>query len=69
MKIQKIQNKPLTTKEFIIMVVIGIIIWYTPKWFFGIDGIIISGLLPIIGFGIGYLVVMLLRKIKKRKNK
>ena len=63
------QKQPLTTKEFIIMVIIAIIIWRIPQWFFHIEGIIFSALLPIIGFGIGYWTVMLLRKIKMEKYK
>ncbi len=63
-----IEKQPFTTKEFIIIVIIGILIWRIPQWVFHIEGIIISGLLPVIGFGIGYWIVILIRKIKGRKD-
>jgi hypothetical protein len=61
----KNKQKPLTTKEFIIMVVAGLIIWRVPLFFLQF-GVIWAGLLPVVGFGIGYWVVMLMRG---RKNK
>jgi hypothetical protein len=60
----KNQQKPLTTKEFIIMIIIGLIIWRIPLFFFQF-GVIWAGLLPIVGFSIGYWFVMLLRRWKK----
>ena len=65
MKTQSKQQKPLTTKEFIIMVIIGLIIWRIPLFIFDL-GAIWAGLLPILGFAIGYLVVKLIRKINKK---
>ncbi len=62
------QKRPFTTKEFIIMVIIGVAIWWIPKWVFKLEGIIISALLPVIGFTIGHWIVMLLRKIKRKDN-
>lgn len=63
----KIQfSKNMTNKEFVIMIIIGVAIWWVPKWIFHIQGIIISGLLPVIGFAIGYGIVIILRKFRKR---
>jgi hypothetical protein len=62
----KSQQKPLTTKEFIIMVITGLVIWRVPLFFFQF-GVMWSVLLPVVGFGIGYWVVMLLRKRGNKK--
>lgn len=56
------------TKEFVLVVIIAMIIWWVPKWIFNIQGAIISGLLPVISFTIGYFVVILLRSVKRSKN-
>ena len=62
---KELSKHPLTTKEFIIMVVMGLAIWRVPLWVFDL-GAILAGLLPVLGFTIGYGVVMLIRRIKQK---
>ena len=64
----KKKKQKMTTKEFMVMVVIALIIWRAPLLIWDL-GIIVSGLLPVIGFGIGALVVSFLRKINKQNKK
>lgn len=65
MKNNQPKQQKISTKEFIIMIIIGLIIWRVPLWIFDF-GIIWAGLLPVLGFTIGYWIVMLIRKIKQK---
>ena len=59
------QQKPLTTKEFVIMIIIGLIIWRIPLYIYDL-GAIWAGLLPVMGFAVGYWIVLLIRKLNKK---
>ena len=61
------QKNEFTKKEFIIIVVIALLIWRIPPLFFDL-GAIIVGLLAALGFVIGVLFILVLRKIKKHSK-
>ena len=63
---KKIGNFELS--EFVLIVIIAVSIWWVPQWIFDIKGAFISGLLSVMGFALGWIIVILIRKIKRNKK-